>query len=108
MIPPAVVHRGSCGEHELSKAGCVAPGELPPERLEQFVEPFAEDRSGETRGGHLMSGTVRPTLEVVLVETPAHLRRTNRPQFGIALIDLTSPEDPESRAVASAAAERRA
>jgi predicted DNA-binding protein with PD1-like motif len=37
-----------------------------------------------------MSGTVRPTLEVVLVETPAELRRTYRPRFGIALIDLTS------------------
>lgn len=54
-------------------------------------------RSGEARGGHLISGTVRPTLEVVLVETPAELRRTNRPQFGIALIDLGSSSAPAER-----------
>ena len=47
-------------------------------------------RSGETRGGHLLAGIVRPTLEVVIVETPAELRRTNRPQYGIPLIDLSA------------------
>jgi predicted DNA-binding protein with PD1-like motif len=43
---------------------------------------------GSTRGGHLLEATVRPTLEVTLVETPAHLRRRKRPDLGIALIDL--------------------
>ena len=32
-------------------------------------------RDGSTKGGHLMEGIVRPTLEVTLTETPAHLRR---------------------------------
>jgi predicted DNA-binding protein with PD1-like motif len=45
---------------------------------------------GSTRGGHLLEGLVRPTLEVMLVETPVHLRRRKRPEFGIALIDLTA------------------
>lgn len=45
-------------------------------------------RSGETRGGHLMSATVRPTLEAVFTESPAHLRKTFRPEVGLALIDL--------------------
>jgi predicted DNA-binding protein with PD1-like motif len=45
-------------------------------------------RDGTTRGGHLLEATVKPTLEVTLVETPAHLRRRKRPEFGIALIDL--------------------
>ena len=45
---------------------------------------------GSTRGGHLLEGFVRPTLEVTLVETPAHLRRKKRPELGIALIDLAS------------------
>jgi uncharacterized protein len=45
---------------------------------------------GTTRGGHLLDATVRPTLEVTLVETPAHLRRTQRPELGIALIDLAA------------------
>ena len=43
---------------------------------------------GSTRGGHLMAGTVRPTLEVVLTEVPSTLRRRKRPELGIALIDL--------------------
>ena len=43
---------------------------------------------GSTRGGHLLAGTVRPTLEVVLSEVPATLRRKKRADLGIALIDL--------------------
>jgi uncharacterized protein len=39
-------------------------------------------------GGHLVEGLVRPTLEVVLTETPAHLRRRFDPQSGLALIDV--------------------
>ena len=39
-------------------------------------------------GGHLLAGTVRPTLEVVLTEVPATLRRKKRADLGIALIDL--------------------
>ena len=42
---------------------------------------------GSTRGGHFLKGVVRPTLEVVIRETPAELRRSYRPEFGIALID---------------------
>ncbi|MER8435881.1 DNA-binding protein [Mesorhizobium sp. M1312] len=45
-------------------------------------------RDGTTRGGHLLEGIVRPTLEVTLVEAPGHLRRRKRPELGIALIDL--------------------
>lgn len=49
---------------------------------------------GSVRGGHLLSGHVRPTLEVVLREAPAQLRKTHRPEFGLALIDpeRTTPE----------------
>ena len=43
---------------------------------------------GTTRGGHLLQAKVRPTLEVVLRETPADLRRRRRADLGIALIDL--------------------
>jgi len=43
---------------------------------------------GTTRGGHLLEGIVRPTLEVTLVEAPGHLRRRKRPEIGAALIDL--------------------
>lgn len=45
-------------------------------------------RDGTVRGGHLIEGYVRPTLEVTLVESAAHLRRKKRAELGIALIDL--------------------
>jgi predicted DNA-binding protein with PD1-like motif len=43
---------------------------------------------GTTRGGHLLEAHVRPTLEVVLVEAPAHLQRKHDPESGLALIRL--------------------
>ncbi|MGH3114972.1 MAG: PPC domain-containing DNA-binding protein [Gaiellaceae bacterium] len=43
-------------------------------------------RSGEARGGHLLEARVRPTLELVLVESPAHLRKKHDPETGLALI----------------------
>jgi predicted DNA-binding protein with PD1-like motif len=43
---------------------------------------------GSVRGGHFVKGLVRPTLEVILTETPACLRRRKRDDLGIALIDL--------------------
>ncbi|MCQ4630542.1 DNA-binding protein [Shinella sp. CPCC 100929] len=43
---------------------------------------------GSTKGGHFLEGYVRPTLEVILRETPADLRRKHRADLGIALIDL--------------------
>jgi uncharacterized protein len=45
-------------------------------------------RDGSTVGGHLLEGHVRPTLEIVLDETPAQLRREFDPQSGLALIRL--------------------
>ena len=37
--------------------------------------------------GHLMEAHVRPTLEVILTEHPAHLRKRRDPESGLALID---------------------
>ena len=37
-------------------------------------------------GGHLIEGHVRPTLEIVLTETPAHLRRRFDARSGLTLI----------------------
>jgi uncharacterized protein len=47
---------------------------------------------GTTRGGHLLEGRVYPTLEAVVTETPAELRKVMRPDVGIALIDLDQSE----------------
>jgi predicted DNA-binding protein with PD1-like motif len=38
--------------------------------------------------GHLRKAHVRPTLEVVLTESPAHLRKRHDPESGLALIRM--------------------
>jgi uncharacterized protein len=43
---------------------------------------------GTASGGHLMEAHVRPTLEVILVESPKHLRRRHDQETGLALIRL--------------------
>lgn len=40
-----------------------------------------------TVGGHLFAASVWPTLELVLTESPAHLRKRYDPDTGLALID---------------------
>jgi uncharacterized protein len=45
-------------------------------------------RDGTTRGGHLLEGYVRPTLEVVVTEAPGHLKRTLDEATGLPRIDL--------------------
>jgi uncharacterized protein len=46
-------------------------------------------KDGSTRGGHMLGAIVRPTLEVMLKETPSEIRRKNHPELGVALIDLS-------------------
>jgi len=45
-------------------------------------------RDGSTVGGHLLEAQVRPTLEVLLIESPAYLRRVHDAQSGLALIRI--------------------
>ena len=49
---------------------------------------------GSTVGGHLLEAAVRPTLEVVVTETPAELRRRHDPATGLALIDIDESKTP--------------
>jgi predicted DNA-binding protein with PD1-like motif len=41
---------------------------------------------GSAMAGHLGEAHVRPTLEVILTESPAHLRKRHDPESGLALI----------------------
>jgi hypothetical protein len=41
---------------------------------------------GTVRGGHLLRGHVRPTLELVLDEPPVGLRKRHDPESGLAVI----------------------
>jgi len=42
--------------------------------------------NGMAMGGHLLEAHVRPTLEVVLTESPKHLHKRKDPESGLALI----------------------
>ena len=70
----------------LSLVGDVALDEGGKPKVHAHVVVGRSD--GTTRGGHLLEGHVRPTLEVMLVESPAHLRRRHDPESGLALIRL--------------------
>ena len=72
----------------LSAIGDVAVGDDGKPSLHVHIVLGLAD--GSTRGGQLLAGTVRPTLEVVLTEVPATLRRKKRADLGIALIDLAA------------------
>jgi predicted DNA-binding protein with PD1-like motif len=69
----------------LSLAGNIALDEQQAPRVHAHVVLGKSD--GSTRGGHLLDARVRPTLEVVLVESPPHLRRRHDPAVGLALIE---------------------
>lgn len=45
---------------------------------------------GIAYGGHLLTATVWPTLEIVLVESPEYLQRRIDDETGLALIDLAA------------------
>jgi len=69
----------------LSLVGDVALGANGPQPHMHAVLGLAD---GSTRGGHLLEGQVWPTLEVIIRETHAGLRKTHRAEIGLALIDL--------------------
>ena len=43
-------------------------------------------KDGTAHGGHLLQAHIRPTCEVVLTESPAHLQKFIDPESGIAVI----------------------
>jgi predicted DNA-binding protein with PD1-like motif len=45
-------------------------------------------RDGRAIAGHLLEAHVRPTLEIVWRDSPAHLRKRHDADSGLALIDL--------------------
>jgi hypothetical protein len=50
-------------------------------------------RDGTAHGGHLLDARVRPTLEIVLIQPPGHLRRRFDPRSRLALIDVEETLD---------------
>ena len=68
----------------LSAIGDIAEGDDGKASLHLHVVLGLSD--GSTKGGHLLEATIRPTMEVTVVETPVHLRRKKCPD--LALISL--------------------
>jgi uncharacterized protein len=52
------------------------------------VHMVAGKRDGTAVAGHLARAHVRPTLEVIINESPAHLRKKKDPDSGLPLIRL--------------------
>lgn len=69
----------------LSLVGNIATDKNQP-RIHAHIVVGRSD--GSAFGGHLIEAYVRPTLEVIIQETPEHLWRKTDPATGLALIDL--------------------
>jgi predicted DNA-binding protein with PD1-like motif len=48
-------------------------------------------RDGTALAGHLAEAHVRPTLEMIVTEQPAHLQKVHDPESGLALIRPQAP-----------------
>ena len=70
----------------VSLIGDVALGPDGAPRLHAHV--VVAKRDGSAWGGHLVSARVQPTLEVMLIESPAQLQRRTDAATGLALIAL--------------------
>lgn len=69
----------------ISLVGDIAPDDKGSPNVHAHIVLGRHD--GSTRGGHLQEGHVRPTLEVTITETPAHLTRHKHPDLGLALLE---------------------
>jgi len=75
----------------LSALGDIAIGDDGKPSLHLHVVLGLAD--GSTRGGHFLEGLVHPTLEIIIRESPASLRRRKKADVGIALITLDIDTD---------------
>jgi uncharacterized protein len=55
-------------------------------------------KDGTAHGGHLLEALIRPTCEVVLIESPEHLQKYLDPESGLALIGLTDSRQTRTAA----------
>ncbi|CDP54089.1 hypothetical protein [Devosia sp. DBB001] len=67
-----------------SLTGDVAIG--PDDKPALHIHAVLGRRDGSAVAGHLLSAEVRPTLEVILTESPEYLRKKLDPNVGLALI----------------------
>ncbi len=68
----------------LSFQGNIAQGEGGEPKIHAHVVLGRFDAS--TRGGHLVEATVRPTMELIITESPEHLHRVHDEATGLVLL----------------------
>jgi predicted DNA-binding protein with PD1-like motif len=73
----------------VSLIGDVALGERSEPKVHAHAVLGRQD--GSALAGHLLEGHVRPTLELILVESPEHLRKKHDDETGLALIHIDKP-----------------
>ncbi len=78
----------------LSLVGDITAGVEPGDDPKVHAHVVLGARDGSAHGGHLLRAAVRPTLEVVVSETPTTLRRRHDAATGLALIDLEASARP--------------
>lgn len=71
---------------QVEVASLVGDVTLGPDGPQVHAHVVVSGRDGRALAGHLLEGRVRPTLEVMLIESPAQLRRQHDPESGLALI----------------------
>ena len=69
-----------------SLAGDIAIG--PDGKPSVHVHAVLGRRNGSALAGHLQEGLVRPTLEIIIAESPSHLCKAKDAASGLALIKL--------------------
>ncbi|HEX3870799.1 MAG TPA: PPC domain-containing DNA-binding protein [Pirellulales bacterium] len=70
----------------VSLVGDITEGDDDEPKLHAHVVVARSD--GTAMGGHLLEAHVRPTLELILIESPRHLRRKHDEESGLALISI--------------------
>lgn len=75
-------------DEQVEVLSCIGDVALEKDQPKVHAHIVVGRADGSTRGGHLLEARVRPTLEVILVESPEHLRKRFDPESGLALIRL--------------------
>jgi uncharacterized protein len=84
---PAKKYRHVSIDEQVEVLSLVGDVTLENEKPKVHAHVVLGKANATAHGGHLIEGVVRPTLEVVITETPRHLQRRHDPASGLALID---------------------
>jgi predicted DNA-binding protein with PD1-like motif len=82
MIQPAF----STNKWNCFRSLVISPSRTESRRCHAHVVVGHSD--GTAHGGHLLEARVRPTCELILTESTAHLQKKLDPESGIALIQV--------------------